>query len=102
MSKIASSEVVALALAISGGTAQAQTLIPPPPQDFAVAAAQSDQYEVMAGRLAEVQGQSPRVKAFAQKMIRDHTQMSEDIRRAAVASKMSPPPSACLAIRRRC
>jgi putative membrane protein len=90
MTKITSLDVFAIAL-VMNGTAHAQTPIPPSPQDFAAAIAQGDHYEIMAGRLAEVQSQDPRVIGFAQKMIRDHTRMSDDIRRAEVASRMPPP-----------
>lgn len=94
MLKIATSVALIAASVTTGGIARAQTPIPPSPQDFVLAAAQSDQYEIMAGHLAEVQGQDPRIKTFAQQMIRDHMQMTQEVRQAAMASKLQPPPAA--------
>ena len=82
-----------MALAIGCHGAQAQTPIPPSPQDFVMAAAQSDQYEILAAHLAEVQGQDPRVRAFAAEMIQDHTRLTDDLRRAAQASGLQAPGS---------
>ena len=86
--------VTALAVAVGCGGAGAQTPIPPLPQDFVAAAAQSDQYEIMAAHLAVVQGQDPRVRTFAEEMIRDHTRLAEALRQAAVSSGLPPPPPA--------
>ncbi len=83
--------VTALVVMIGGDEAQAQTPIPPSPKDFVMAASQSDQYEVLAATVAAVQGQDPRVRTFAQEMIRDHIRMSEDLRRAAEAAGLPPP-----------
>ena len=58
-----------------------------------MAASQSDQYEIMAAHLAEVQGQDPRVRAFAQEMVRDHTRLNEDLHKATMASGLPPPSS---------
>jgi len=52
---------------------------------------QSDQYEVLAATVASAQGQDPRVRTYAQEMIRDHTRLGEDLRQAAIASKLPPP-----------
>ena len=90
MSKTGFWGAIGLAM-ITGNGAQAQTPIPPSPTDFVMAASQSDQYEIFAARVAEVQGQDPRVRAFAQAMIRDHTRLAEDLRGAAMASGLPPP-----------
>jgi putative membrane protein len=82
---------IPLAVIIGGHGAQAQTPISPSPQDFVVAASESDQYEIMAARLASVQGQDPRVRAFAQEMIQDHTRLSEELSKAATAAGLPPP-----------
>ena len=87
----------ALALALSAATAAtAQTQAPPPPpaSDFATMAAQSDQYEIQAGRTATVQATDPRVRAFAQQMVTDHTRTSQALQQAASASGLPPPPPA--------
>ena len=94
MSKTGLWRVAALAAALGCSAAEAQTPIPPSPKNFAMDAAQSDQYEILAAQVAEVQGQDPRVHTFAEKMIRDHTRLSQDLRTAALASGLPPmPPS---------
>ena len=82
---------IALAVIIGGHGAQAQTPIPPSPKDFVMAASQSDQYEILAARVASVQGQDPRVRTFAQEMIQEHTRLAEDLSKAATASGLPPP-----------
>ena len=57
---------IALAVIVGGHGAQAQTPIPPSPKDFVMAASQSNQYEILAARVASVQSQDPRVRTFAQ------------------------------------
>jgi putative membrane protein len=81
---------IALAVIIGGRGAQAQTPIPPSPKDFVMAASQSDQYEILAASVASVQGQDPRVRLFAQDMIREHTRLTENLRKAASASGLPP------------
>jgi putative membrane protein len=83
-----------VALAIAVTAASAETPTPPASSDFAAIAAQSDTYEIFAGRTAVVQTTEPRVRAFAQEMIDDHTRTSEDLRKAAVASGLKPPAQA--------
>jgi putative membrane protein len=61
-------------------------------QDFANATAQSDQYEIQAGRVAVTQSQNAQVRTFAQQMIDDHTRTSEDLQKAAAASGLPPLP----------
>ena len=82
---------IALAVLLQGRAAGAQTPIPPSPKDFVMAAAQSDRYEVLAASVALVQGQDPRVRTFAEEMIRDHTRLAEDLRQAALVSGLPPP-----------
>ena len=83
---------VALAPSLCCGGALAQTAIPPSPRDFAAMASQSDHYETLAGEVALIQGQDPRVRAFAETMLRDHTRTAEDFRKAAMAAGLPPPP----------
>ena len=82
---------IALAVIIGCHGALAQTPIPPSPKDFVMAASQSDQYEVLAARVASVQGQDPRVRTFAQEMIQEHIPLAEDLSKAATASGLPPP-----------
>jgi putative membrane protein len=79
---------------ISGGhRAHAQTPTPPSPIDFLMAASQSDEYEILAARLASAQSQDPRVRNFSQEMIQDHTHLSEELSKEAAASGLPPPES---------
>jgi putative membrane protein len=85
---------VGFVVLLSAGAVMAQTPIPPQPADFATSAAQSDQYEIWAARDAITQSQDAGVRAFAQDMIQDHTRSGEDLRQAATASALPPPPAA--------
>jgi len=82
---------IALAAALVGNAAEAQDRIPPPPPYFVLAAAQSDQYEIAAAEDALAQSRNPQVRAFAQRMIDDHTQSRDALRQAAMASGLPPP-----------
>jgi putative membrane protein len=88
MTKIGLRGAALLAIVLGCQGARAQTPIPPAPQDFAMMATESDQYEILAAHVAEVQGQDQRVRAFAEEMIRDHTRMDADLRKAAASSKV--------------
>ncbi len=83
---------LATALAVAG-SALAQTPPPPSPRDYAQAAAQSDAYEIEAGYTARTESQDPRVRAFADMMIRDHTRTTESLRAAARSAGLPPPSS---------
>jgi putative membrane protein len=91
MSKTGFWGATALAAIVGSQGAQAQTPIPPSPKDFVMAASQSDEYEVLAARVASVQGQDPRIRTFAEEMIQDHTHLSEELSKAAAASGLPPP-----------
>ena len=93
MSKTALWATIALAFALDCRGAQAQTPIPSSTQDFVLAASQTDQYQIRAAQLAEVQGQDPRIQAFAEDMIRDHTRLAGDLRQAALTAGMQAPSS---------
>jgi putative membrane protein len=90
MSKMGLSGTTALAVVMAGHLAQAQTPIPPSAKDFAMAASQSDQYEILAATVAEAQSQDPRIRTFARQMIQEHTRLDEDLRKAAMASGLPP------------
>jgi putative membrane protein len=85
---------VGLVAVLSAGAVMAQTSISPKPADFAMSAAQSDQYEILAARDAITQSQDPSVRGFAQDMVQDHTRSNEDLRQAVTASGLPPPPAA--------
>jgi putative membrane protein len=80
------------AAVIAGREAKAETPLPPTPKDFAMAASQNDQYEIVAANVALVEGQDPRVRKFAQKMIDEHTRLSDDLRQAITAAGLAPSP----------
>ena len=81
----------ALSLMVGAGVVQAQTPIPPAPKDFVMAAAQSDHYEILAAHIAVAQSRDERVRTFAQEMIRDHTRLSDELSKAAMASGLPSP-----------
>lgn len=61
---------------------------------FAARAAQSDMFEIASSQLALTRSQSPEVKAFAQRMVADHTRMSNEMKAAlAEVGSAEPPPS---------
>ena len=62
-------------------SANADTTVP---ERLVMAASQSNQYEILAARVA--QSQDPRVRTFAKTMIQDHIRLSQDLRNPAVAS----------------
>lgn len=84
----------ALAAIVGAGSAAAQSDRPLSPSDFAMMAAASDAYEIDAAEYAAVQSRDPNVRAFAEQMIRDHTQTLQALRQAAVRSGLTPPPMA--------
>ena len=81
----------AAAAALAGG-AWAQPSPPPPTDDFIKAAAASDQFEMLEGQVAVVEGRSPRVRAFARQMIQEHARTTLALADAAKASGAPPPP----------
>lgn len=99
---LALSALLALGLAPAAGAQPLPRPLPPPPfmapgagmsaADFTRAAAQSDEYERQAGRLAEIRAVDPRVRDFAQMMIRDHTHTTVDLQRAIRSEGRLPPP----------
>jgi putative membrane protein len=58
---------------------------------FLGAAAQSDQNEIKLSELAEQKATNPSVKAFAQKMVMEHTKMSESMQPFAESWGLTPP-----------
>ena len=86
---------VALIVGFSASAARAD---PPPPMsthDFVQAAAEADQFEMLEGRVANVEGRDPRVRAFAEQMIEDHAATTRALQQSAAAAGL-PPPSMAL------
>jgi putative membrane protein len=96
MSKISRATAFIFLLTSLCAAATAQSFRPPPPaaEDFALMAAQSDEYEIQAGQDAVIQAVDPRVRAFAEQMISDHAKSGLTLRRAAAESHLQPPPPA--------
>lgn len=61
------------------------------PEAFLNLAAASDQYEIQAGRIAEVQGAAPQVKAFAREMVEAHSRTRQSLEAAGRAAALPPP-----------
>jgi putative membrane protein len=62
----------------------------PTPQEFTDRAAKSDAFEIEAAKLAATKASSAEVKAFAQDMIKAHTDSTAKIKTAAGAAKITP------------
>lgn len=63
------------------------------PTSYITAAGESDKFEITEGKLAETMATSPKVKAFAAKMVHDHTESTMMVLKAAKMSglpKMQP------------
>lgn len=58
---------------------------------FLAMAAQSDQNEIALSQAAEQKATNPAVKAFAEKMVTEHTQMSESMKPFADSWGLTPP-----------
>jgi putative membrane protein len=83
------------AMADQGGfdaDTMAADALPTSARSFIARQAESDLYEVEAGRLAEQNGQSQQVRDFGAMMVRDHTDSTESLRRAAQASGVAVDP----------
>jgi putative membrane protein len=58
---------------------------------FLAMAAQSDQNEIALSKLAEEKATNPDVKAFAEKMVTEHTEMTESMKPFAESWGLTPP-----------
>ena len=58
---------------------------------FVSNAAQGDMYEIQAGKIAEEKAKDPEVKAFAKKMVTDHTALSNEMKPLIKAAGQTPP-----------
>lgn len=77
-------------LAVPAGaqaTGSAQT------RNYVAAAGQSDAFEMLEANTALAQSTDPKVRAFAQQMLRDHGQLSQALRQAAASAGVAPPPT---------
>ncbi len=68
----------------------------PTPQEFVNTAAKSDAFEIAAAKLAAKNAASPEVKAFAEQMIKAHTDSTAKIKAAAAKASPAITPDATL------
>ena len=66
------------------------------PGAYVTAAGESDKFEITEGKLAQTMGSSPKVKAFGQKMVMDHTKSTKEVLKAAMASGLPKMPAPVL------
>jgi putative membrane protein len=81
--------------ALLAGTLLASSLAKAAPPDddkqFLSTAAQSDMNEIKLSQLAETKASSPQVKAFAKKMVTDHTKLETQMKPFATKWSLTPP-----------
>jgi putative membrane protein len=93
-SSVGQSEPVNKAQDLTGaavGTTSAATLGSHDTAAFVSNAAQSDMYEIQAAKIAEQKAKDPEVKAFARKMITDHTKLSNEMKPLIAKAGQTPP-----------
>ncbi|MBV9840175.1 MAG: DUF4142 domain-containing protein [Sphingomonadaceae bacterium] len=88
---------VAVILAVAAllpTTARAQQPGSRPTREYLMAAAQSDQFEILSGTTALAQTTDPGLRAFATQMIHDHGETSRQLKDTAAREGLAPPPDA--------
>ena len=81
--------IVAAVLTALPGIAAAQAV---DGRQYVRMAGASDQYEIQSSRLVLQTTRNPALRRFATMMVRDHTQSTADVKRAARAARIVPPP----------
>lgn len=82
-------------LAAAAGLAMAAHAAPPA-ADFVKQAGASDIYELQSSKLV-MASKNPGVKSFAQEMVKDHTQSTQQVKAAARADGLTPRPPMLMA-----
>ncbi len=82
------STVLAVAAVVAPTFANAS---PAGDKKFLATAAQADQNEIALSKLAQQKATNPDVKAFASKMVDEHTQMTESMKPFAASRALTPP-----------
>ena len=80
--------VLGLAATLAPTKAKAET---DSDKKFLAMAAQSDQNEIALSQLAEQKATDPAVKAFAEKMVKEHTEMTDSMKPFAESWGLTPP-----------
>jgi putative membrane protein len=86
--------IVSLCSALLAGTLFIPVTMASTPDDdkqFLSTAAQSDMNEIKLSQLAETKASSPQVKAFAKKMVTDHTRLETQMKPFASKWNLTPP-----------
>ena len=83
--------IVTLAALLLAGTASAKEAGSQQTRDYIQAAGQSDTFEIMEATTALAQSTDPKVRAFAEMMIREHGQTSQALKQAAERSGLASP-----------
>jgi putative membrane protein len=83
------------------GLASAATVGANTTSGYVTGAAMGDMYEIEAGKIAAQRAKSPELKAFAQMMIKDHTQSSAELKAALADGSAGVTPPADLDARRK-
>ena len=60
-------------------------------RNYVAAAGQSDAFEMLEADTALAQSKDPKVRAFAQQMLKDHAQLSQTLGQAAASAGVAPP-----------
>lgn len=84
--------LILLTTMIWAAAAQAQDEGSQPTREFVAAAAHSDQYEILAGRVALVASTNLQVRNFSQHMIDAHRRTTAELQAAAARANLMPPP----------
>jgi len=62
-------------------------------RNYVAAAGQSDTFEMLEADTALAQSEDPKIRAFAQQMLRDHGQLRQALGQATARAGMMPPPT---------
>ena len=81
---------IAVAAATIAVPAAAQVMTP---AEYVTAAGASDLYEITSSKVVLETTQDPKLRAFAQMMIQDHTKSTADVKAAAARSRVKVPPA---------
>lgn len=82
---------LALAVLLGAGLAQAEGAFNQTDKRFVTDAANAGVYEVQAAQVAAKKGQDPKVKAYAEMLVRDHTRVNEELGKLAASRSMELP-----------
>ena len=89
---VAACAALVITAGLHGAGAQTATQAPiTEPEAFAEMAASSNMFEIKSSELALERAENEDVRAFAEKMVQDHTRAGEEMKAAAEAEGVTPP-----------